>query len=86
MRCNLFIGIKYIYIMYILIKNKDHTFKSEIKKLIEKGSIDTWKFVVEDERTRLMHVGSSNQYNDVVLRFITSYIEGVECLKIVPFS
>lgn len=84
MRCNLFIGIKYIYIMYILIKNKDHTFKSEIKKLIEKGSIDTWKFVVEDERTRLMHVGSSNQYNDVVLRFITSYIEGVECLKIVP--
>ena len=70
--------------MYILIKNKDHTFKSEIKKLIENGAIDTWEFVLEDERTRLMHVGSSRQYNDVVLRFFTSYIEGVECLKIVP--
>lgn len=70
--------------MYILIKNKDHTFKSEIKELIENGSIDTWTFIIEDERTRLMHIGSSNQYNDVVLRFITSYLDGVKCLKIVP--
>lgn len=70
--------------MYILIKNVDHTFKSEIKRLIENNTIDTWKFVLEEERTRLMHIGSSNQYNDVVLKFITSNIEGVESLKIVP--
>ena len=70
--------------MYILIRNKNHTFKSEIKQLIEDGKIETWEFVLEDERTRLMHNGENNQYNDVVLRFVTSYVEGVECLKIVP--
>lgn len=71
-------------IMYILIKNKDYTFKSEIKQLIEEGKIKTWKFIIEDDRMRLMHIGETNQYNDVVLRFLTSYSDGVECLKIVP--
>ena len=70
--------------MYILIRNKNHTFKSEIKQLIEDGKIETWQFVMEDNRTRLMHKGNDNQYNDVVLRFVTSYVDGIECLKIVP--
>ena len=70
--------------MYILIKNKDYTFKYEIKKLIEEGKVKTWEFVVEDERARLMHIGGEDQYNDVVLRFVNSYEEGSECLKVVP--
>lgn len=70
--------------MYILIKNEYENIKSEIKKLINDGKLPTWQFVTEDERSRLMHIGEDNQYNDVVLRFITSYYEGGECLKILP--
>lgn len=81
---NKFLILGKITIMYILIKNKDHSFKSEIKKLIEDGAIETWEFVLEEEHSRLMHIGSSKQYNDVVLRFITTYIEGVGCLKVLP--
>lgn len=70
--------------MYILIKNEYEDIKSEIRKLIDDGKLLTWQFVLEDNRTRLMHIGDNNQYNDVVLRFVTSYYEGGECLKILP--
>lgn len=70
--------------MYILIKNNDHTLKSEINKLIEDKKLNTWQFITEEDRTRLVHIGEDNKYSDVVLRFITSYVDGVDCLKIVP--
>ena len=70
--------------MYILIRNNYDNLKSEIKSQIDNGEIRTWKFVLEEERTRLMHIGENNQYGDVVLRFITTHDEGVECLKILP--
>lgn len=70
--------------MYILIRNNYSSLKADIKKKIAAGDIETWKFVLEDDRFRLMHIGSDNQYNDVLLRFITTHSEGTECLKIVP--
>ncbi len=70
--------------MYILIRRNYNTLKADIKNKIETGEIDTWKFVIEDERTRLMHITPDKQYEDVLLRFITTHSEGPECLKIVP--
>ena len=70
--------------MYILIRKNYGSLKADIRKKIEAGEIETWKFVTEDDRSRLMHIGSDNQYDDVLLRFITTHSEGSECLKIVP--
>lgn len=70
--------------MYILIRNNFNGIKAEIKSQIDNGKIKTWSFVKEDQRTRLMHTGEDNQYNDVVLRFLTTHEEGIECLKIMP--
>lgn len=70
--------------MYILIKNDYSTLKAEIKKKIEAEEILTWEFVVEEDRSRLMHTGSERQFDDVLLRFVTSHVDGQECLKIVP--
>lgn len=70
--------------MYILIKSGYESLKSSIQNLIETGQIKTWEFIVEEERRRLRYIGDENQYADVVLRFITSYYDGMECLKIVP--
>lgn len=70
--------------MYILIKNDYSTLKADIKKKIEVKEILTWEFVVEEERSRLMHTGSDRQFDDVLLRFVTSHIDGQECLKIIP--
>lgn len=70
--------------MYILIKNDYSTLKADIKKKIEAKEILTWEFVIEEERSRLMHIGSEKQFDDVLLRFVTSHANGQECLKIVP--
>ena len=70
--------------MYILIKNGYSTLKADIKKKIETKEISTWEFVVEEKRSRLMHTGRERQFNDVLLRFVTSHVDGHECLKIVP--
>lgn len=70
--------------MYILIRKNYTSLKADIKKKIETGEILTWEFVVEENRSRLMHTGSEKQFDDVLLRFITSHVDGQECLKIVP--
>lgn len=71
--------------MYILITNRDNTFKSDIRKLIDNGIVKTWELIVEDERSRLVYIGDNNQYGDVALRFFSSFYDGVERLKIMPF-
>lgn len=70
--------------MFILIRNNYSSLKADIKRKIEAGEIETWKFVMEDDRLRLMHKSSDNQYDDILLRFITTHSEGPECLKIAP--
>lgn len=70
--------------MYILIRNNFSSLKADIKRKIEAGEIETWKFVVEDDRSRLMHKSSDNQYDEILLRFITTHSLGPECLKIAP--
>lgn len=70
--------------MYILIKNDVcPNLKSDIAKLIDNKSVRTWKFVKEDNKNRLMHTGDE-QYKDVVLRFINTFIEGEKYYRIVP--
>ena len=52
--------------------------------MIDEGKIESWKFVVEEGKTRLLHKPSSDQYDKVVLRFINTYIEGESHIKILP--
>lgn len=71
--------------MYILIKKSlCPDLKKQISDLIDDDEITTWEFVVDDGKRRLLHVSSDNQYDDVVLRFITSYIDGISYIKILP--
>ena len=58
--------------------------KKEISELIKEDEITTWRFVIDDGKRRLMHVTNDNQFNDVVLRFITTYVDGVSFIKILP--
>lgn len=70
--------------MYILIKNAVcPTLKSDIDELIKTKVVKTWKFVVEEGKRRLMHIGDE-QYKDVVLRFINTYIDGEKYYRIEP--
>lgn len=72
--------------MYILIKKSlCPSLKSDIREMIDKHIVKTWKFIEEDNRTRLIHTGDS-QYEDVVLRFINTSRENIQYIKIEPFS
>lgn len=71
--------------MHILIKTSlCPDLKKQISDLIDDDEIKTWKFIIDDGKRRLMHISSDNQYDDVVLRFITSYVDGVSYIKILP--
>lgn len=71
--------------MYILVNaNKCPDFKKRISDMIDDGEIDTWEFIEEDNRRRLMHKSSSEQYSDVVLRFLNSHDEGGLFIKVRP--
>lgn len=70
--------------MYILIKQAlCPGLKKKIGEMIDSGEISTWKFVKEEDKMRLMHT-SDAQYDSVVLRFITTYIDGEPYYKILP--
>lgn len=71
--------------MYILIKKSlcPHL-KMRISRLIDVDEIDTWEFVNEDGRRRLKHTVNNGQYNDVVLRFINTLVDGESFIKILP--
>lgn len=71
--------------MYILVKTSVcPDLKKQISDLIDEEEIETWKFVVEEGKRRLMHTPSNSQYDDVVLRFITTLVDGVSYIKIMP--
>lgn len=71
--------------MYILIKTSIcPDLKKQISNLVEDGELNTWKFVTEDGKRRLKLISNDNQYDDVVLRFLTTYIDGVSFIKILP--
>ena len=57
--------------------------KKKIGEMIDSGEIKTWKFVIEEDKKRLMYT-SDAQYDSVVLRFITTYIDGEPYHKILP--
>jgi|GEM_PF-3405624 hypothetical protein len=71
--------------MYILIKRSlCPELKNEIGEMIDNKIISTWEFIHEEGKRRLKHTSKERQYNDVVLRFLNSYIEGVSYIKIIP--
>lgn len=71
--------------MYILIKKSlCPDLKAQISKLIDEECLETWTFVNDDGRRRLMHTVKNNQYDDVVLRFINTFVDGVSFIKILP--
>lgn len=71
--------------MYILVRTSlCPDLKKQIGNLIDEEEIDTWQFIVEDGKRRLMHKPSDCQYDDVVLRFITTIVDGVSYIKILP--
>ena len=57
------------------------TIKERIRKMIKDGEVLTWKFVTEENHSRLMHTGDK-QYEDVVLKFLTK--EGENNVTIEP--
>lgn len=71
--------------MYILIRTtRCPELKSEIGEMIENKKITTWEFIVEEGKRRLKHIPKDGQYDDVVLRFLNSYFDGVSYIKIIP--